>query len=63
MGGLGSGRYSGCGKATVEDGLTLDINKLVRDLLHPTMTSGASAVHHWSHMSSDQGLRFGNSQG
>ena len=31
MGGLGSGRYSGCGKATVEDGLTLDINKLVRD--------------------------------
>ena len=31
MGGLGSGRYSGCGKATVEDGLTLDINKLVRE--------------------------------
>ena len=31
MGGLGSGRHWGCGKATVEDGLTLDINKLVRD--------------------------------
>ncbi len=31
MGGPGSGRYWGCGKATVEDGLTLDINKLVRD--------------------------------
>ncbi len=31
MGGAGSGRYCGCGRATVEDGLTLDINKLVRD--------------------------------
>ena len=30
MGGSGSGRHWGCGKATVEDGLTLDINKLVR---------------------------------
>ena len=31
MGGLGSGRPWGCGKATVEDGLTLNINKLVRE--------------------------------
>ena len=31
MGGLGSGRHWGCNRATVEDGLTLDINKLVRD--------------------------------
>ena len=31
MGGLGSGRHWGSGKSTVEDGLTLDINKLVRD--------------------------------
>ena len=31
MGGPGSGRYWGSGKATVADGLTLDINKLVRD--------------------------------
>ncbi len=34
MGGVGSGRhwgYAGYGRATVEDGLTLDINKLVRD--------------------------------
>ncbi len=31
MGGLGSGRHWGCGRTTVEDGLTLDINKLVRD--------------------------------
>ncbi len=31
MGGSGSGRHWGCGRATIEDGLTLDINKLVRD--------------------------------
>ena len=31
MGGLGSGRFWRYGGATVEDGLTLDINKLVRD--------------------------------
>ena len=31
MGGPGSGRHWGGGKSTVEDGLTLDINKLVRD--------------------------------
>ena len=31
MGGPGSGRHWGCGRATVEDGLTLDIRKLVRD--------------------------------
>ncbi len=31
MGGPGSGRHWGCGRATVEDGFTLDINKLVRD--------------------------------
>ena len=31
MGGYGSGRSSGGGKITVEDCLTLDINKLVRD--------------------------------
>ena len=31
MGGAGSGRHWGCGKSTVEDGLTLDISKLVRD--------------------------------
>jgi len=31
MGGLGSGRHWGCGRATIEDGLTLDINKLIRD--------------------------------
>lgn len=31
MGGSGSGRYWGSGKATVEESLTLDINKLVRD--------------------------------
>jgi hypothetical protein len=31
MGGAGSGRHCGFGRTTVEDGLTLDINKLVRD--------------------------------
>ncbi len=31
MGGSGSGRQWGCGRATVEDGLSLDINKLIRD--------------------------------
>ncbi len=31
MGGSGSGRHWGCGRATVEDGLSLDINKLIRD--------------------------------
>ncbi len=31
MGGPGSGRHWGCGRTTVEDGLTLDINKLVWD--------------------------------
>ncbi len=31
MGGPGSGRHWGSGKSTVEDGLTLDINNLVRD--------------------------------
>ncbi len=31
MGGLGSGRHWGCGRPTVEEGLTLDINKLIRD--------------------------------
>ncbi len=31
MGGSGSGRHWGCGRTTVEDGLTLDINKLVRE--------------------------------
>ena len=31
MGGLGSGRHWGCGRSTVEDGLTLDMNKLVRE--------------------------------
>ncbi len=31
MGGSGSGRHWGCGRATVEDGLSLDINKLIRN--------------------------------
>ncbi len=31
MGGHGSGRHWGFGKAIVEDGLTLNINKLVRE--------------------------------
>ncbi len=31
MGGSGSGRHWGCGRVTVEDGFTLDINKLIRD--------------------------------
>ena len=31
MGGSGSGRHWGFGRTTVEDGLTLDINQLVRD--------------------------------
>ena len=31
MRGPGSGRHWGCWGATVEDGLTLDISKLVRD--------------------------------
>ncbi len=31
MGGSGSGRQWGCGRATVEDGLSLDIDKLIRD--------------------------------
>jgi hypothetical protein len=31
MGGAGSGRHCGFGRTTVEDGLTLDINKLVRE--------------------------------
>ena len=53
MGGLGSGRHWGCGRTTVEDGLTLDINKLVRDgYMRPgNWCSGALS---WTRMASGE---------
>jgi hypothetical protein len=45
MGGSGSGRHWGCGRATVEDGLSLDINKLVRDgNIRPSNPCGRCAM-------------------
>jgi len=70
MGGLGSGRYGG--RPTVEDGLCLNINKLLRDgLLHNKLSSGtltwsnvctgektASVSYHLNRNESDGELRL-----
>ncbi len=53
MGGSGSGRHWGCGRATVEDGFTLDINKLVRDgNIRPGRW--CSGTLRWTHVASGE---------
>ena len=53
MGGSGSGRHWGCGRATVEDGLTLDINKLIRDgNIRPG--GWCSGTLRWTHVASGE---------